>query len=173
MLNESQPKENLKAAATLTLGYGIMLQASSVSRRGAISHCCLLAGWMCIRPTYLQAYIEHLLPTECQFRGRAWIGQSTPSKCTVRFLPGLAQVGVIRSYAGLRPWSPDHLPLVGPVSASPGFYLATGHEGAGIGLAPVTGQLIAGWVAGGDLPPVADEVRPDRFELASTTLRRF
>ena len=50
----------------------------------------------------------------------------------VRFLPELAQVGVIRSYAGLRPCSPDHLPLVGPVSASPGVYLATGHEGAGI-----------------------------------------
>jgi len=90
-----------------------------------------------------------------------------------RFLPALARVGVMRSYAGLRPWSPDHLPLIGPVVAVPGLYLAAGHEGAGIGLAPVTGQLIAGWVAGGDLPPVADEVRPDRFELASTTLRRF
>jgi len=90
-----------------------------------------------------------------------------------RFLPALARVGVMRSYAGLRPWSPDHLPLIGPVAAVPGLYLAAGHEGAGIGLAPITGQLIAGWVAGGDLPPVADEVRPDRFELASTTLRRF
>lgn len=84
----------------------------------------------------------------------------------LRFLPGLARVGVLRSYAGLRPWSPDHLPLIGPVEAAPGFYLATGHEGAGIGLAPISGQLIAGWVTGGDLPPVAAEVRPDRFELS-------
>jgi glycine/D-amino acid oxidase-like deaminating enzyme len=82
----------------------------------------------------------------------------------LRFLPALVRVGVIRSYAGLRPWSPDHLPLVGPVAAVPGFYLAAGHEGAGIGLAPITGRLIADWILGGKLPPFASEVRPDRFE---------
>jgi D-hydroxyproline dehydrogenase subunit beta len=83
----------------------------------------------------------------------------------VRFLPALAQVGVIRSYAGLRPWSPDHLPLVGPVGAAPGFYLATGHEGAGIGLAPITGRLVADCITGASLPAFAAQVRPDRFEL--------
>jgi glycine/D-amino acid oxidase-like deaminating enzyme len=82
----------------------------------------------------------------------------------VRFLPSLAKVGVIRSYAGLRPWSPDHLPLIGPLAAIPGFYLATGHEGAGIGLAPITGRLIADWIVGTDLPPVAAQVCPDRFD---------
>jgi glycine/D-amino acid oxidase-like deaminating enzyme len=82
----------------------------------------------------------------------------------VRFLPSLAKVGVIRSYAGLRPWSPDHLPLIGPLAAIPGFYLATGHEGAGIGLAPITGRLIGDWILGADLPPVAAQVCPDRFD---------
>jgi glycine/D-amino acid oxidase-like deaminating enzyme len=81
----------------------------------------------------------------------------------LRFLPSLANVGVIRSYAGLRPWSPDHLPLIGPVEAIPGFFLATGHEGAGIGLAPITGRLIADWIVGADLPPVAAKVHPNRF----------
>jgi glycine/D-amino acid oxidase-like deaminating enzyme len=81
----------------------------------------------------------------------------------LRFLPSLANVGVIRSYAGLRPWSPDHLPLIGPVEAIPGFFLATGHEGAGIGLAPITGRLIADWIVGADLPPVAARVHPNRF----------
>ena len=84
----------------------------------------------------------------------------------LRFLPALASVPVIRSYAGLRPWSPDHLPLIGPVEAVPGFYLATGHEGAGICLAPITGRLIADWIAGAALPAVAAEVRPDRFDIA-------
>jgi sarcosine oxidase subunit beta len=83
----------------------------------------------------------------------------------VRFLPSLSKVPVIRSYAGLRPWSPDHLPLIGPVEGIPGFYLATGHEGAGIGLAPITGRLIADWIADVELPSFADAVRPDRFEL--------
>ena len=83
----------------------------------------------------------------------------------VRFLPALAGKGVIRSYAGLRPWSPDHLPLIGPVESVPGFHVATGHEGAGICLAPITGQLIAAWITGdSELPPFASAVRPDRFE---------
>ncbi len=83
----------------------------------------------------------------------------------VRFLPSLAGKGVIRSYAGLRPWSPDHRPVIGPVAGVPGFYVATGHEGAGICLAPITGQLIAAWITGdSELPPFASAVRPDRFE---------
>jgi glycine/D-amino acid oxidase-like deaminating enzyme len=90
-----------------------------------------------------------------------------------RFLPSLASSGVrvIRSYAGLRPWSPDHLPLIGPVEAVPGFYLAAGHEGAGIGLAPITGRLIADWIVGAELSPLAAEVRPDRFELVDSPTR--
>jgi|SaaInl7_200m_RNA_FD_contig_91_430254_length_12320_multi_15_in_0_out_0_1 D-hydroxyproline dehydrogenase subunit beta len=81
-----------------------------------------------------------------------------------RFLPHLAHSSVIRSYAGLRPWSPDHLPLIGPCEQAPGFYLASGHEGAGIGLAPITGKLIADWVTGAALPPYANAVLPDRFD---------
>jgi glycine/D-amino acid oxidase-like deaminating enzyme len=85
----------------------------------------------------------------------------------VRFLPGLANISLIRSYAGLRPWSPDHLPLVGPVDAVPGLCLATGHEGAGIGLAPITGRILADWIIGGKEPPLAEPVRPGRFPLTA------
>ncbi len=80
-----------------------------------------------------------------------------------RFLPALARTDVIRSYAGLRPWTPDHLPLVGPVGAAPGLWLATGHEGAGIGLAPVTGQIIAKWLVSGRMPALAEPISPERF----------
>jgi glycine/D-amino acid oxidase-like deaminating enzyme len=79
-----------------------------------------------------------------------------------RFFPNLAQTPIIRTYAGLRPWSPDHLPLIGPWAGVPGFYVATGHEGAGIGLAPVTGRLITAWITGAEPSPVAEAVRPDR-----------
>jgi D-hydroxyproline dehydrogenase subunit beta len=85
----------------------------------------------------------------------------------VRFLPALAQTSIIRSYAGLRPWSPDHLPLVGPVDAVPGLYLAAGHEGAGIGLAPVTGKILAEWIVNEAAPPLAEAVRPGRFPSPS------
>ncbi|MEJ2600762.1 MAG: FAD-dependent oxidoreductase [Anaerolineales bacterium] len=82
-----------------------------------------------------------------------------------RFLPSLANVPIIRSYAGLRPWSPDHLPLIGPVEEIPGFYLAAGHEGAGIGLAPITGRLIADWVTGSGETGFREEILPGRFDL--------
>lgn len=80
-----------------------------------------------------------------------------------RFLPALAHTAVIRSYAGLRPWTPDHLPLVGPAASAPGLWLATGHEGAGIGLAPVTGQIVAEWLVSGRMPALAEPIRPERF----------
>jgi glycine/D-amino acid oxidase-like deaminating enzyme len=80
-----------------------------------------------------------------------------------RFLPRLANTQVIRSYAGLRPWSPDHLPLIGHVQSVPGLYLAAGHEGAGIGLAPITGKLISDWVTDSVESEFAAAFRPDRF----------
>jgi sarcosine oxidase subunit beta len=85
----------------------------------------------------------------------------------VRFFPDMAQTPIIRTYAGLRPWSPDHLPLIGPWTGVPGFYVATGHEGAGIGLAPVTGRLITDWITGAKPSLVAEAVRPNRPNGAS------
>ena len=80
-------------------------------------------------------------------------------------VPGMAQVRVIRSYAGLRPWSPDSLPLIGPTQQAPGIVLATGHAGAGNTRSLVTGRLIAELLTG--QPPVIDPapVAPDRFDM--------
>ncbi len=60
----------------------------------------------------------------------------------------LAQVNLMRVYAGFRPYCPDHLPLIGADERVPGLLHACGHEGAGIGLAPATGELIAELVTG-------------------------
>jgi len=59
-----------------------------------------------------------------------------------RLFPVLAEVDLMRVYAGFRAWVPDHLPIIGEDPAVRGLWHATGHEGAGIGLAPATGQLI-------------------------------
>jgi D-hydroxyproline dehydrogenase subunit beta len=67
--------------------------------------------------------------------------------------PGLAAVRVIRSYVGFRPASPDHLPIIGPDVAVGGLYHASGHEGAGIGLAPATAEMVTALLAGSP-PPV-------------------
>jgi glycine/D-amino acid oxidase-like deaminating enzyme len=77
----------------------------------------------------------------------------------IRFLPVLKDVKFIRTYAGLRPYSPDHFPIVSDTPV-PGYYVAAGHEGNGIGLAPITGQLIAEMISGEE--PTID-VAPLRF----------
>ncbi len=61
----------------------------------------------------------------------------------IRLFPVLADVPVMRAYGGFRPYTPDHLPVIGPDPRVPGLWHATGHEGAGIGLAPATGALLA------------------------------
>jgi glycine/D-amino acid oxidase-like deaminating enzyme len=81
----------------------------------------------------------------------------------IRLFPCLADVRALRAYAGFRPYCPDHLPVIGPDPRRPGLWHACGHEGAGIGLAPATGQLIADALTG--VPPALDMTpfRPDRF----------
>ena len=67
------------------------------------------------------------------------------------------------AWAGLRPWLPDGLPALGPSRAVPGLWVATGHEGAGVGLGPISGELLAAALCGErpalDLTPFD----PDRF----------
>ncbi|WP_244416492.1 NAD(P)/FAD-dependent oxidoreductase [Streptomyces hygroscopicus] len=77
--------------------------------------------------------------------------------------PVLAGVRVIRTYQGFRPYLPDHLPAIGPDPRLPGLLHACGHEGAGIGLAPATGRLIAAALTGTPGPLDAQPFRPDRF----------
>lgn len=65
-----------------------------------------------------------------------------------RLFPALADVRVIRAYRGFRPFAADHLPLIGLDPRLPGLVHAHGHEGAGIGLAPATGELVAQVIMG-------------------------
>jgi len=72
----------------------------------------------------------------------------------IRLFPVLRSVPLMRAYGGLRPYLPDHLPVIGPDPRAPGVWHATGHEGAGIGLAPATGRLVAELFTG--TPPHLD-----------------
>ncbi len=81
----------------------------------------------------------------------------------VRLFPVLADVALLRTYAGFRPYCPDHLPVIGPDPRAPGLLHACGHEGAGVGLAAATGHLLAQTLT--DQAPDLDlgAFRPDRF----------
>ncbi|MFH8618758.1 NAD(P)/FAD-dependent oxidoreductase [Streptomyces sp. NPDC017979] len=81
----------------------------------------------------------------------------------VDLFPVLAGASAIRTYCGFRPYLPDHLPAIGPDPRVPGLHHACGHEGAGIGLAPATGLLVARSLT--QSPPGVDPApfRPERF----------
>lgn len=56
--------------------------------------------------------------------------------------PCLKDMQIIRTFSGLRPYTPDGLPIVGEMGEYTGFCMACGHEGDGIALAPVTAKLV-------------------------------
>lgn len=63
-------------------------------------------------------------------------------------VPELSAQGFRGAWAGLRPDTPDHLPLVGPVPGIDGVVLAAGHYRNGVLLSPITGRLVADGVLG-------------------------
>lgn len=88
----------------------------------------------------------------------------TIAKRALRFYPKMNDFKMIRAYAGFRPFTEDHLPIVSAVDQIPGFYIAAGHEGDGISLATVTGKLVEELIQEKDtIIPVAP-LRFDRFE---------
>lgn len=117
--------------------------------------------------------------------GRCWVGTTVraagyvalPEAGALRdvlarataLLPALASLGVERAGVGLRPGTPDGLPIVGP-AALDGLAVATGHGREGIVHAPATAAAVAGLAAGLPLPASLARFSPQRPALAGTTL---
>ena len=80
-----------------------------------------------------------------------------------RLLPALAGAGFRFAWAGLRPATPDGLPLVGPVPGSPGLVLASGHFRNGVLLSPITAELVVDFLLGKGIPEDAEAFRPERL----------
>jgi glycine oxidase len=79
-----------------------------------------------------------------------------------RLVPHLESAAVIESWAGLRPGSPDDLPLLG-ATATPGLFLASGHFRNGILLAPATARIMADLATGKPLATDISAFSPLRF----------
>jgi hydrogen cyanide synthase HcnC len=75
----------------------------------------------------------------------------------VRVVPGLASLGVKRVWSGLRPGTPDELPILGPVDGLAGYVNAAGGFRTGVVAAPETarivGSVVCGEAPGRDLEP--------------------
>lgn len=81
----------------------------------------------------------------------------------IALFPFLSQVRVLRHYFGFRPYSPDHVPVIGPDPRAPGLWHACGHEGAGVGLSVGTGKLMAQAITGAATDLDLQEFAPERF----------
>lgn len=84
---------------------------------------------------------------------------------TSRIIPRLAGLNLVRSFAGLRPYTPDGLPVLGRVEGLDGLIMAAGHEGDGIALSPITGHLIAQLIVSGQTDLPLDEFNYGRFAM--------
>jgi len=78
-------------------------------------------------------------------------------------LPRLAALAVDTAYAGLRPATPDHRPIIGAAPDLDGLFYATGHYRSGIVLAPATAEAVADLVVHGRTALPIAAMRPRRF----------
>ncbi|MEU6216162.1 glycine oxidase ThiO [Streptomyces sp. NPDC047022] len=82
-------------------------------------------------------------------------------------VPGLTELPLTETRAGLRPGSPDNAPLLGTTGLD-GLLVATGHHRNGVLLTPVTGDVMAHVLTTGELPDHARPFTPRRFSAAAT-----
>jgi len=68
----------------------------------------------------------------------------------LRVAPGLADAEIREIRVGLRPFTTDTLPVLGPVPGVAGVFLVTGHGPTGLTLGPFSGKLVAGQMLGKD-----------------------
>jgi glycine oxidase len=78
-------------------------------------------------------------------------------------LPDVGELELVGARAGLRPGTPDNTPVIGRDELE-GLVWATGHWRNGVLLAPLTGEAVAGLLAGEELPAELSALSPDRFE---------
>lgn len=89
---------------------------------------------------------------------------ATYSRQLCRLMPALADLKILRQWAGPYDVTSDGNPILGEPPGRPNFYLACGFVGHGFMMAPVIGKLYAEWLAGGDRHEIFDRCRLDRFD---------
>jgi glycine oxidase len=87
-----------------------------------------------------------------------------------RIVPALGELPLIRTWAGLRPGTPDSLPYMGPIPTSEGLFASTGHGRKGIILAPLAGQLMARLLVESQLDDRLVPCLPSRIDGANTPI---
>jgi glycine oxidase len=84
--------------------------------------------------------------------------------------PALRDAQIVDTWSGLRPGTPDQLPIIGPTDM-PGLLIATGHYRNGILLAPVTAKIVRDWIVSGKANFSAEDFSPLRFTKTKENAR--
>jgi glycine oxidase len=84
-------------------------------------------------------------------------------RAAIALVPELRNAKILEDWAGLRPGTPDALPILG-ATATPGYYVATGHFRDGILLAPITAKVMTGVITGIKPEYDLDPFSPARFD---------
>ncbi len=99
-------------------------------------------------------------------RSSTYPGMQALMAQTARLIPAAAnlpRVALLRRATG--PSTPDGLPIIGQAPELPGLVCANGHEGDGVALAPITGQLVANLLTERITADELAACRPDRFQV--------
>ncbi|HLK03968.1 MAG TPA: glycine oxidase ThiO [Candidatus Acidoferrum sp.] len=92
-------------------------------------------------------------------------GQRKLFSAAIDLVPAFENARVEETWAGLRPDSPDHLPILGPTDIA-GLTIATGHFRSGVLLTPITAKLVREWITMGRVSQDWERFSPLRFVRA-------
>jgi glycine/D-amino acid oxidase-like deaminating enzyme len=98
-------------------------------------------------------------------------GVRTLTDAVAELLPGSRAAAIDEVRVGLRPETPDGLPIIGACAAAPNVTFATGHYRNGILLTPLTAELVSRYVLEGVVDPAMTATSPDRFSRAAVATK--
>jgi sarcosine oxidase subunit beta len=97
-------------------------------------------------------------------RQSTYAGISEQCRQLLDLTPALAHVHLIRAYAGLRPISPDGLPIIGRVPQCPGMIIASGFGGDGLALSAIAAEIVLGLIKNTTDPDAIKALSVNRFD---------
>ena len=77
-------------------------------------------------------------------------------------LPFLRELPIERTWAGLMPFSPDGMPIIGRIPLRKNLYVVTGLASSGFGRGPMAGKLLADYIDTGHMPLPLTDADPGR-----------
>ena len=139
----TEAEETLTSQTVTEFGYLMTKYGKSSCRRNVTPEMEEFGVAMVLEPTEAGNYLVGSSRRFCGFdmRTDARVVKALAQR-TMRFFPGIQNLSIIRTYAGLRPYTEDQRAIICETERK-GFYVAAGHEGGGITQSLATGKLMS------------------------------